>query len=29
MLTTDQAAELAGTTRVTINAWIAKGVPSA
>lgn len=25
MLTTDQAAELAATTRVTINAWIAKG----
>lgn len=25
MLSTDQAAELAGTTRVTINAWITKG----
>jgi hypothetical protein len=25
MLTTDQAAQYAGTTRVTINAWIAKG----
>ncbi|MPN20227.1 hypothetical protein SDC9_167605 [bioreactor metagenome] len=25
MLSTDQAAELVGTTRVTINAWIAKG----
>ncbi|MFG6465345.1 hypothetical protein [Roseateles sp. BYS87W] len=25
MVTTDQAAELASTTRVTINAWIAKG----
>jgi hypothetical protein len=25
MVNTDQAAELAGTTRVTINAWIAKG----
>ncbi len=25
MLSTDQAADLVGTTRVTINAWIAKG----
>ncbi|HEX5285652.1 MAG TPA: excisionase family DNA-binding protein [Polaromonas sp.] len=25
MLTTDEAAELVGTTRVTVNAWIAKG----
>lgn len=25
MVSTDQAAVLAGTTRVTINAWIAKG----
>jgi hypothetical protein len=25
MVTTEQAAELASTTRVTINAWIAKG----
>lgn len=25
MLTTEEAAELAGTSRVTINAWIAKG----
>jgi excisionase family DNA binding protein len=25
MLTTEEAAELVGTTRVTINAWIAKG----
>lgn len=25
MVNTDQAADLAGTTRVTINAWIAKG----
>jgi len=25
MVNTDQAAKLAGTTRVTINAWIAKG----
>lgn len=25
MVNTDQAADMAGTTRVTINAWIAKG----
>ena len=25
MISTDEAADLAGTTRVTINAWIAKG----
>lgn len=25
MLSTDEAAELAGTTRVTVNSWIAKG----
>lgn len=25
MMSTDEAAELTGTTRVTVNAWIAKG----